>query len=92
MGPRFSRTIFCLLLVLGLGCAGLPAATSQAASGDPQGSKQAQKQRTLTAREAAARAKAMHGGKVLKVVPKGDAYRVKLLKDSGRVVTVTVKD
>ncbi len=46
----------------------------------------------LSPREAAARAQARHGGKVLQVSPKGDSYRVKLLQSSGRVVTVTVED
>ena len=44
------------------------------------------------AQQAADKARAKHGGKVLKVTRKGKAYRVKLLKDSGRVVTVTIKD
>ncbi|MEQ9463645.1 MAG: hypothetical protein RJQ10_08290 [Haliea sp.] len=55
-----------------------------------QGKAAAQKS-SLTPREAAARAQAQHGGRVLSVSRKGDAYRVKLLLDSGRVITVTVK-
>ena len=53
--------------------------------------KQVEKQQ-LTAAQAASRARAKHGGKVLKVSPQGKAYRVKLLTDSGRVMSVLVKD
>jgi hypothetical protein len=52
----------------------------------------AEPQQRLSPREAAARAQARHGGKVLQVSPRGDSYRVKLLQSSGRVVTVTVED
>lgn len=45
----------------------------------------------MTPREAAAKARAQHGGKVLNVSRQGNAYRVKLLLDSGRVITVTIK-
>ncbi len=46
----------------------------------------------LTAREAAARAKAMYGGKVLKVKRVGEnAFRVRLLQDSGRVINVVIR-
>ena len=57
-----------------------------------EGQHQTQQQRQMTASEAAAKARAKHGGKVLKVSPKGKGYRVKLLTDSGRVITVMVKD
>lgn len=56
-----------------------------------QQGKPAAQQAGLTPREAAARAQAQHGGRVLSVSRKGEAYRVKLLLDSGRVITVTVK-
>jgi hypothetical protein len=39
---------------------------------------------------AAAAARAEHGGRVLKVERKGDEYRVKILKDSGRLKIVRV--
>jgi uncharacterized membrane protein YkoI len=46
----------------------------------------------LTAKEAAARARAQYGGKVLKVMRAGDnAFKVRLLQDSGRVLTVTIR-
>lgn len=45
----------------------------------------------MTAREAAAQARAQHGGKVLRVRKQGNVYKVRLLKKSGRVVTVTVQ-
>ena len=48
-------------------------------------------QKQLTAREAARRAQAQYGGRVLKVTRKGNNYRVRLLQDSGRVVTVTIR-
>lgn len=56
-----------------------------------QQGKPAAQQSGLTPREAAARAQAQHGGRVLSVSRQGGAYRVKLLLDSGRVITVTVK-
>jgi len=46
----------------------------------------------LTPQQAAEKARATHGGKVLKVTREGKGYRVKLLLDSGRVVTVQVRD
>ena len=46
---------------------------------------------SLTAREAAARARARHGGEVLNVMPSGRDFRVRLLLKNGRVITVTVK-
>lgn len=45
----------------------------------------------LTAREAAAQARAQHGGKVLRVRKQGNVYKVRLLKKDGRVITVTVR-
>jgi hypothetical protein len=44
------------------------------------------------ARRAAERAVARHGGRVLSVVAVGERYRVRLLLDSGRVMTATVED
>jgi starvation-inducible outer membrane lipoprotein len=46
----------------------------------------------LTAQEAAARVQARYGGKVLKVTRTSEGYRVKLLLDSGKVITVTIKE
>jgi hypothetical protein len=45
----------------------------------------------LTAREAAARARSQYGGKVLKVDRAGKNFKVRLLQDSGRVITVTIR-
>lgn len=45
----------------------------------------------ITAREAAARAKAQYGGKVLRVRKQGDVYKVRLLQESGRVITVSIR-
>jgi len=45
----------------------------------------------MTAREAAAQAKAQYGGKVLRVKKQGNTYKVRLLQKSGRVITVTIR-
>ncbi|MFV0476790.1 MAG: PepSY domain-containing protein [Parahaliea sp.] len=55
-------------------------------------SRQQQKPSRLSPGEAASRAQARHGGKVLKVSASGNGYKVRLLLDSGRVITVTIKD
>jgi hypothetical protein len=46
----------------------------------------------MSAGEAAAIARSRYGGKVLKVTPQGNAYRIRLLQESGRVITVTIRD
>jgi uncharacterized membrane protein YkoI len=56
-----------------------------------QNNKASQQQSGITPRQAAEKAKAQHGGKVLKVTPRGKGYQVKLLLDSGRVKTVRVE-
>lgn len=76
--------ILALLLAAGTGVVAPQSAVAQ------QG-KPAAQQGGLTPREAAARAQARHGGRVLNVSRKGEVYRVKLLLDSGRVITVTIK-
>ena len=87
MGKRIGVFLLlaCVLVVAGgwLAPAPAPAAAQQAGAN-------AQKN-TMTPREAAAKARAQHGGKVLNVSRQGGVYRVKLLLDSGRVITVTVK-
>ena len=91
--PAPIKTI-CLTLVLALGFTLLPMAQVEAQrASKQQRSEQSGKQqaRTLTASQAAARAKAQYGGKVLKVTPAGNGYRVKMLTDAGRVHTVTIK-
>lgn len=45
----------------------------------------------MTAREAAAQARAQYGGKVLRVRKQGNVYKVRLLQKSGRVITVTIR-
>jgi len=84
-----SRKIAFSLIMAGILCAPLSGVDVHAKQ--PKGA-HPQEQKKLTASEAAARAKAQHGGKVLKVTPSGKGYRVKMLKDSGRVVTVMIKD
>lgn len=93
------KAIF-LALVLGFVCSVLPVAPTQAKqgkSGHPhadqaQKQQQQRQQRKMTAAQAAARAKAQYGGKVLKVTPSGKGYKVKLLTESGRVLTVGIQD
>ena len=97
MRLRLSPKAFCHLLLVGLVCTLLPVAEVQAKPPKEQhqtreNKNQKQEQHVLTAAEAAARARARHGGKVLKVSPQGEGYRVKLLTDSGRVLTVTIRD
>jgi uncharacterized membrane protein YkoI len=96
---RAPRALPALLLALGF-CTLLGAGDALAqrqggehggqARGEQQRSDRAQPQRS--ARDAAAIAQARHGGKVLKVTRQGNGYRVRLLQDDGRVITVTVGD
>jgi hypothetical protein len=84
--------LFCSALLCGLVYVVAPVEQVQARQPEAEKQvKQAEKQ-GLTAAQAANRARAKHGGKVLKVSPQGKAYRVKLLTDSGRVMSVLVKD
>ncbi len=46
----------------------------------------------MSAQQAAAQAQARYGGRVLKVEPRGDGYSVRLLRDDGRVITVSIGD
>jgi len=55
-------------------------------------SEKAQERRSLSPQQAAQRARAQHGGQVLKVSPAGQGYQVRLLKDDGRVMNVTIAD
>jgi len=50
----------------------------------------AEQRPSLSPREAAERARSQYGGQVLKVSPEGNGYRVRLLQDDGRVVSVPV--
>jgi uncharacterized membrane protein YkoI len=60
---------------------------------DKQGnSEKAQERLSLSPQQAAQRARAQYGGQVLKVSPAGPGYQVRLLKDDGRVMTVTIVD
>lgn len=78
--------VFLLALLLTAGAGLVAPQLALAQQGKP-----AAQQGGLTPREAAARAQAQHGGRVLAVSRKGGVYRVKLLLDSGRVITVTIK-
>ncbi|MFT5710944.1 MAG: starvation-inducible outer membrane lipoprotein [Halioglobus sp.] len=93
MVQRFPKKPFCALLLASTLCLAVPAVQAKQprqAQQQPQQSQQSQ--HAMTAAQATAKAKARHGGTVLKVTPKGQGFRVKLLTDSGRVMTVTVKD
>lgn len=93
MAQGFPGNIFCALLLSSALCLAVPAVhAKQPKQGQGQQQGQQQTQHSLTAAQAAAKAKARHGGTVLKVTPKGQGFRVKLLTDSGRVMTVMVKD
>jgi starvation-inducible outer membrane lipoprotein len=87
MRHRHTARLLCILLLAGCALSAVPVTAVHAQQG--QG---AQKQSGLTAQEAAAKARARYGGKVLKVTRKGDGYQVRLLQDSGRVVTVTIRE
>ena len=87
MRQRHIARLLCILLLGGCALSAVPVTAVYAQQG--QG---AQKQSGLTAQEAAAKARARYGGKVLKVTRKGDGYQVRLLQDSGRVVTVTIRE
>jgi hypothetical protein len=91
--PRFTHRLPGLLLIFFLGSAlALP---TQADSRRPylvaQAQPAAEQKSKLTARDAAARAQSQYGGKVLKVTRAGKDYKVRLLQDSGRVITVTIR-
>jgi hypothetical protein len=86
--------LLCSALLCGLVYLVAPVEQAQAQARQPEAEKRvepAEKQR-LTPAQAATRARAKHGGKVLKVSPEGKAYRVKLLTDSGRILSVLVED
>lgn len=84
---RASATTLSRLLLASVLAATMPVATVQAKP--PPAAEQKQR---MSAQEAASRARAQHGGKVLKVSRDKDGYRVKLLLDSGRVITVNIRD
>lgn len=79
--------LFCTLLLASWIAAVLPGVNASA-----QQAGEKHQKASMTPQQAAKKARAKHGGKVLKVSRKGNAYRVKLLKESGRVVTVTIRD
>ena len=79
------KKILTVLLLSGLVCLTLPVSEAQAKQPN------AKSQSSISPAQAAAKAKARHGGKVLKVTREGRGYRVKLLTDSGRVITVNIK-
>lgn len=90
MAQHFQTKILCVLLLACTLC--LAVAEVQAKKSKQTKQQSQQTQQALTAAEASAKAKTRHGGTVLKVTPKGQGFRVKLLTDSGRVMTVTIKD
>lgn len=90
------RTLVAALLLLPLGHALLASpATAQRPADDGRGKpaeNRARSAKKLSTREAAARARARHGGEVLNVTRGGQGYRVRLLMDNGRVITVSIED
>ncbi len=90
MAQHFQTKALCALLLACTLCLAVPEVQAK----KPKQTKQQpqQNQHALTVAQAAEKAKARHGGTVLKVTPKGQGFRVKLLTDSGRVMTVMVKD
>lgn len=90
MGQNFSAKVLCALLFVCTACLTVPEVHAKQPKQTQQKPQQAQ--HSLTAAQAAAKAKARYGGTVLKVTAKGLGYRVKLLTDSGRVMTVMIKD
>ncbi len=89
--PRPSLTRIALISALSLSLSGalLLQAPQAYAQGNKGQSASAQSGK-ITGQQAAAKAKSRHGGKVLKVTPDKKGYKVKLLQDSGRVITVRV--
>ena len=85
--PLILRLCYALLITLALSVL-LPATDSYAQSQKNQPLKN--QQADMTEQQAAAQAKASHGGKVLKVTRDKKGYKVKLLQESGRVITVRV--
>lgn len=81
------KKVLCCVTVVGMIFMVFPASQVQA----KQPAQSGQGTKPITAAGAAAKAQARHGGKVLKVTAKGRGYKVKLLTDSGRVLTVMIK-
>lgn len=80
-----THTLCCALFSAALlGAAGAPEAQARSLVANEQRSQ-------LTARQAAQRAKAQYGGKVIKVRKQGNNFKVRLLQKSGRVITVTIR-
>lgn len=84
------RTAAHLLGTLALVCLLVAPLTAPDAEARPRAVAE-EKKKQLTAREAARRAQAQYGGRVLKVTRQGNNFRVRLLQDSGRVLTVTIR-
>ena len=87
------RPTFATLLLGALLATSLAPGLAHAQKGQQQGQRgQSQQEEGMSPRQAAAQAQSRHGGKVLKVSREGRGYRVRLLLDNGRVITVSVKD
>jgi hypothetical protein len=65
-------------------------ARSEQRRGGREDDKRSQPVPRLSPRDAAVIAQSRYGGKVLKITPAGKGYRVRLLQDNGRVITVTI--
>ncbi len=83
------RVVISVIVAILLACSS--GFTQAAGESRGAGNKASASQQTkLSPRQAASKAKARYGGKVLKVTPAGRGYKVRLLQDSGRVITVTI--
>ena len=91
MPRRRHRVLAIALLICSFSGTAIPVHAEPRREPPAQGQASKQERVSLTPAEAAAKARARHGGKVLKVQRKGNGYRVRLLQDSGRVITVTIK-
>ncbi|GAB3282613.1 PepSY domain-containing protein [Parahaliea aestuarii] len=91
------RPTFATFLLGALLATSLAPGPAHAQKGQQKGQQQGQRGQSqqaegMSPRQAAAQAQSRHGGKVLKVSREGRGYRVRLLLDNGRVITVSVKD
>lgn len=99
--PALSRTLRLCLLGTALALAlAHPETLARQGQGTEQqeqhggagnGEKRGERQQ-MTAQEAAAIARARHGGRVLKVKRRGSGHEVRLLLDDGRVIKVLVEE
>ena len=92
MPQPINKLLGALLILLISSALAMPVqADSRRSYSVAQAKPNAQYKNPLTASEAAAKAQSQYGGKVLKVRRSGDNFKVRLLQNSGRVITVTIR-